>query len=487
MLPYALVAALSCLPTVPASDPAAALERALSTIDAARIGADIHFVASDELEGRDTPSDGLRIAARFLRARLQRLGWRPGAPDGFLWEYELARNRLDADATAAAFVTERGREALVFGEDWMFSGSNLVDQARETPIVYCGSGGEEDLDGLDLAGKAALVVLAEDGPWWHASRRVRDAGAAGVLWAPAEGQEAAMGERWDEWRTELDEGRVDWPSGHDPADGESDDGPYSSCALSAAAVARLFELAGEDAAPAVGTELPVRFADTRAIDPGSPRVALENVCGFWPGRDPELAREVVLVSAHYDHVGVTGGEIYNGADDNGSGTCALLAVAEALVEYGPMERSVMLMWVSGEEKGLLGSKAWALDPWLPDESRAVCDINIDMVGRNAPEKLLVTPTAEHDAYNGLTRLVERLAPLEGFTDVGSADAYYRRSDHAMFQEHMGLPVCFLFSDVHEDYHRPTDTADKVDTDKVRRVARLVVQMLAGLQDETLDL
>jgi hypothetical protein len=110
-----------------------------------------------------------------------------------------------------------------------------------------------------------------------------------------------------------------------------------------------------------------------------------------------------------------------------------------------------------------------------------------MIGRNAPDKLHVTPSREHTAYNGLTRLAESLAPLEGFPALQSADEYWERSDHHSFSEHLQIPVAFLFADVHEDYHQPTDDADKIDCDKIRRVARLLVRMLDGLQADELAL
>jgi len=148
---------------------------------------------------------------------------------------------------------------------------------------------------------------------------------------------------------------------------------------------------------------------------------------------------------------------------------------------------VMIIWVSGEEKGLWGSKAFSENPWFPDGARPIANINIDMVGRNGAEKLLVTPTRERAKdYNGLTKLAEQLAPEEGFPKLGSADQYYERSDHAMFAK-LGIPVMFLFSDVHEDYHQPGDDPEKLDYDKVHRVARLVLRMLDRMQTDKLDL
>jgi Zn-dependent M28 family amino/carboxypeptidase len=238
--------------------------------------------------------------------------------------------------------------------------------------------------------------------------------------------------------------------------------------------------------PAVGAELAGTFRESYSYEPTTDLV-LENVCGLWPGSDPALRNEVLIVSAHYDHVGTSGGEIYNGADDNGSGTTGLLQIADALAAYGPMRRTVMLIWVSAEEKGLLGSRAWTQHPWLPEGMRPVCDLNIDMIGRNAPNEIGITPTQAREEYNRLTQLVEQNAPLEGFTKLNSADAYWSRSDHAMFAQNLGIPVAFLFSDVHEDYHKPTDTADKIDCDKLCRVARLVVRVLHELQTDELNL
>src|SRR5262249_39314182 len=113
------------------------------------------------------------------------------------------------------------------------------------------------------------------------------------------------------------------------------------------------------------------------------------------------------------------------------------------------------------------------------------DLNLDMVGRNAPETLLITPSKELEEYNGLTRLAERLAPLEGFPVLGSADEFWTRSDHMNFARNLGIPVAFLFCGEHEDYHQPTDDVEKIDCDKIRRVTRLVLRMLDALQDHEL--
>jgi len=475
---------LLALPLGGPSDPAA-LERALTSVRAENVRADIGFIASDELEGRDTPSHGLRLAARYLRARLERLGFQPAGDDGFFDRYQLERSGLDLEATQAWIARGGERTTLAFGADYGAFGAS--PHRLEGGVVFVGAGREEDLEGLDLHGRWALVADAGGrgrGGWEERARRqerLQAAGALGILSAPDLGQPEKALQEADERLARF----ASFASGRQlrlPGAGPRMSSGGVSLSLSSGAARTLLG----DAAPEVGTELPLTFGDV-VVDLPVERVDLENVAGLWPGSDPVLQHEVVILSAHYDHEGVRDGVVYNGADDNGSGTCGLLAVAEALKAYGPMRRSVLLLWVSGEEKGLLGSAAWVAEPTLPPDLKPVCDLNIDMIGRNAPDKLLITPSESHPERNGLARLAESMGALEGFPAMGSADEYWNRSDHANFAEGLKIPVAFLFSDVHEDYHQPTDDPEKIDCDKIRRVVRLVVRLLDALQEDTLAL
>ncbi len=461
----------------------APLAAALASVDAESIEADLRFIASDEMQGRDTVSPGLRITARYLRARLDRLGFHPGAGDRYLYDYPLEGKQLERGSLTATLRFEGQPRALEHGRDYLAAGSWAVaDLESEGGVVYCGEG---DFDAADLEGKWALCRYSGQSLWrlfWPARR----AGAVGLLLVSEPDSELGPVLAHFGADPERPYGqRVSWPA---EEGGRRARAPFPVLALSEELGAAL--LAGE---PAPGASLDAQLTERRSAAE-SPVVA-ENVCGLWPGSDPELRDEVILISAHYDHVGVNGDKVYNGADDNGSGTSGLLALADALVEYGPMPRSVMLIWVSGEEKGLWGSKAWAQNPALPEGMRAVANINVDMIGRNGPEVLYVTPSAKHEGYNGLTRLMERFAAEEGFggfaegieqgfDGLGSADDYYGRSDHAQFAK-LGIPVCFLFSGVHEDYHQHTDTVEKVDCDKIRRVVRLVLKALDALEAEDL--
>jgi hypothetical protein len=479
-VPYASGAGLSA--------PAGRLESALDTIQAERIRSDEFFIASDELAGRDTPSPGQRIAARYIRARLERLGWKPGARDGFFFRYPDHRDRLDETATKLAWEKESAKGVLHYAEDYFLpSVFDCKPLEVSGSVVFCGDGAGADLAKKDLKGKWALCF--DDGTDVRKLRGpAKLAGAVGVILAP--GPAYAL-EPYDR-RFAKDAARQRRgfaTSGRGPNRGEGEEtegeAPFPQVLMGARAVQELLAAAGvAPAGPAVGTDLGIVLSDTRKM---AGPVEVENVCGFWPGSDPALSKETIIVSAHYDHVGVRDGQIYNGADDNGSGTCGLMAIAEALANYGPMRRSVLLLWVSGEEKGLWGSEAWTLDPWLPNDAKPICDINIDMIGRNAPDKLLITPTKARPEYNGLVRIAEKVGPLEGFPELGSCDEYWSRSDHKNFADNLKIPVTFLFSDVHEDYHQPTDDPEKIDTDKVRRVSRMVVRMLEELQADALAL
>ena len=478
----AIAALLTALPLTAqaGTEPASGLEAGLESVQTENIRADIHFIASDDMAGRDSPSPGLRIAARYIRSRLQRLGFQPGAEDGFFYHYPLRQLRMDAEASSLTLSGSGGELGLSFGSDYfLYSTTEARDSNAVGEIVFGGTGEREQLSELDLDGKWVLCWESDLSPLKRRNNAVR-AGALGMLVAPGpEYSGEPYTERFASVLQRIDRGVVSWPS-----ERTSQRPFFPQLFLSRSAIERGLALGEGLGTLELGQSLGLSANEVRV---GEGTIQMENVCGFWPGSDEALANEVLIVSAHDDHVGTRNGEVYNGADDNGSGTCGLMALAEALAHYGPMRRSVMLIWVSAEEKGLWGSKAWARNPWLPEGCTPVANINIDMIGRNAPDELQITPTRERAAdYNGIVRAAEALSALEGFPTLGNADAYYHRSDHAEFAK-LGIPVSFLFADVHEDYHQPGDTPDKIDCDKIRRVVRLVLRMLDSMQVDALEL
>jgi hypothetical protein len=203
-----------------------------------------------------------------------------------------------------------------------------------------------------------------------------------------------------------------------------------------------------------------------------------NVVAVLPGSDPALRNTYLVLSAHMDHIGVgrpdaRGDSINNGADDDASGTSAVLEAAEALATLRVRPaRSIIFLTVSGEEKGLLGSQYFSEHPVVPLSS-IVANINLDMIGRNAPDSI-VAIGQDYSSLGPLTREVARNHPELGLTvsrDIWPQERFFFRSDHYNFAR-KEIPAIFFFAGVHDDYHRPSDEVEKIDADKAARVARL---------------
>jgi Zn-dependent M28 family amino/carboxypeptidase len=225
----------------------------------------------------------------------------------------------------------------------------------------------------------------------------------------------------------------------------------------------------------------------------STKTVTQNVAGILEGSDPELKKEYVVFSAHYDHLETnTKGEIFPGADDDGSGTTAVLAIAHAMSLNRP-KRSVLVMFHAGEELGLLGSQYNTdVSPAVPLD-KMVVDLNIDMIGRSKPkgdtEKADEHLTDSNTVYLvGSNRISQELHKLSEetnadyqkldlnyyYNDPANPERIYYRSDHWNYAKH-GIPIIFYFDGVHVDYHRPTDTVEKIDFTKLANITRLVFE------------
>jgi Peptidase family M28/PA domain len=200
-----------------------------------------------------------------------------------------------------------------------------------------------------------------------------------------------------------------------------------------------------------------------------------NVVGYLEGSDPILSKEVLAITAHYDHLGLHNGLIHNGADDNASGTAGVMEMAESFVAatkagFRP-KRSILFMLVSGEEKGLLGSEFYTQFPIIPLEN-TVCNINTDMIGRvdeihkDNPNYIYVIgadrlSTDLHNINEEMNKTYTKMDLDYRFNAIDDPNHYYERSDHYNFAKN-GVPSIFYFNGVHADYHKATDTADKID-------------------------
>ena len=212
----------------------------------------------------------------------------------------------------------------------------------------------------------------------------------------------------------------------------------------------------------------------------------ENVLAYIKGT--EKPDEIIVISAHLDHIGVHDGEINNGADDDGSGTVSILEIAEAFKiaadrGHGP-KRSILFLHVTGEEKGLLGSKYYAdVDPVFPLKN-TVCNLNIDMIGRTDPKRestnrnylyLIGSDKLSTELHNISEEINSKYCNIEfdyKYNDDKDPNRFYYRSDHYNFAKN-NIPVIFYFNGTHDDYHKPTDTSDKIDYDLLENRTRLI--------------
>lgn len=209
----------------------------------------------------------------------------------------------------------------------------------------------------------------------------------------------------------------------------------------------------------------------------------ENVLGYIEGSD--LKDELLIITAHYDHLGKHDSLIFNGADDDASGVSAALEIAEAFMlakkaGHGP-RRSILIMPVSGEEKGLLGSRYYTDNPIYPLEN-TVANLNIDMIGRlddwhdNGNYVYLIgSDRLSYDLHNLNEKINDEYIEIDldyRFNDKDDPNRYYYRSDHYNFAKN-DIPVIFYFNGVHEDYHKPSDTIEKIDFDKINTISRLI--------------
>lgn len=438
-------------------------EAAAALITPETIHAHLAFLASDEMRGRDTPSPELEIAAEYIEDQFKSYGLRPGGEGGgFQQRFALQRRALDPEATRLNLIGSGGSSTFEHGVDYAaFQGvpnsirAEVVEVDGEITPETAGIRGAialTHLQGPDMTRDFALSMMQQ-------RRAAQAAGAAGVIFVVDPG--------FPQRTLQVTAEQNARPRGL--AVGETRDIPAFL----------LTDAAAKKVAEANGGALQGVMAEASAPVKVVEHAEAPNVIGILPGSDPDLRDTYVVFSAHFDHIGVgrpdeTGDSIYNGADDNASGTSGLLEVAKAFAALPEAPaRSLLFLAVSGEEKGLLGSEYYSDNPTVPIEN-IVANINVDMIGRNAPDSIVVIG----QEYSSLGPLVQEVAaahPELGLTvaeDIWPEQRFFFRSDHYNFAR-KEIPALFFFAGVHEDYHRPSDHVEKIDLDKNARVAKLV--------------
>jgi hypothetical protein len=443
-----------------------------ATITAQDLEKHLTYLASDELEGRDTGEKGQKLAAAYLAEFYQGLGLIAPVEGSYYQKFNLA------SVSFPEISLNVGKQKLVNNEDFVFIGDGDVRKAAKTELVFLGLATEENLKKVNVKGK--LVGL-----WAIGSRAqtvvedVMKAGAAGIVIVTMEGQ-ANFDRLANRYKALSGRGRLGF---------ETETKQEPIFLVSSDKMATLFNTPVEILKEAAknNPESIKAQAATYLIKKDKKLVPTENVMAFLEGTDKK--EEVLVISSHYDHVGINSkGEINNGADDDGSGTVTVMELAEAFAlaakEGHRPRRSILFLNVTGEEKGLLGSEYYADHPIFPLEN-TVNNINIDMVGRidyeyqNAENKdyiyvigseMLSSHLKIINEYNNIT--YTNLILDYRYDAEDDPNRFYYRSDHYNFAKH-NIPVIFFFNGVHDDYHQPTDTVDKIEFPLMTKRAKLV--------------
>ena len=458
------------------------LEEAARTITPDDFAWRVGVIAHDTMQGRDTPSMGLDKTAEWIASEFRRMGLRGGAENGgFIQRYPL--NSIVVDRDASSLVA--GSVRLAYGEDIVpLRGASEGGEAEAELVLVSGSTGASAESVEGVRGKHAVVVLAADAPGLNRGLfqlvvGLRNAGAASVLITNSteDGRWAANAARTLE--PSVSKGWEDTPG----AQGGSSFRPMLQIRTSS--LERLLEGRGIDlAALQARSDGAIRVDPTDGLSATltqavrTEAISAPNVVGILDGSDAELKEEYVVFSGHMDHVGVgtpdeNGDSIFNGADDDASGTVAVIEVAEAMVSLPTApKRSMIFLLVSGEEKGLWGSEWFAENPSVPVE-QLVADLNTDMVGRNWPDTIVAIGKEHSDLGLTLNRVNGEHPELRmtAIDDVWPEERFYFRSDHYNFAR-KGVPVLFFFNGTHEDYHGRDDEPERIDAEKAARITKL---------------
>lgn len=503
--------------------------KSAEAITASQLSNYLYFVASDAMGGRDTPSQGLDVTAEFIKMNLQRWGFKPAGDNGtYFQKIALRRESLDPQKTAFKI----GDKAFSFGEDFFrLRGSG----AAEGGLVFAGDGwlvkskGIDAYQGIDVKGKIVVIapqnfsqstisprpegVTADDlkgekgVDWADPLEYARAKGATGlVVIAPPQLQAA-----WGQLRNFLGRGTM-FPE------------KLRSVPASAVSTIPVFLVSPQVAetifsgeSVTAGSKSPAELQKKASLSAAVRTETLwtQNVVAVWEGSDPVLKNEMVAIGAHYDHVGTNPNapgddKIWNGADDDGSGTVAVLGIAEALAKAKTRpKRSILLVWHCGEEKGLWGSEYFNKFPTV-DIKKVVAQLNIDMIGRSQdpnniikcerpnmrcneelskPNEIYVIgkdmmSSALGAVVDGVNKGYLNLQYNTRYDDPKDPNRFFFRSDHFNYAVN-GIPIVFWFDGVHEDYHQPSDSPDKIDYAKMEKVTRtiyLTLLQLANLKD-----
>ena len=460
------------------------------------------YLASDALQGRETSYAGERLAAAYIAGQFKTFGLRPVGDAGtYLQHYDVEIVGI-SDSTTISVRTGGVQEKFNWTDDFIaFGGRDTSVSGLVACVGYADSKTPPEARST-LAGRVILVFSgSRPGAPFHAPavslRRLfgagrRDSGAVAML-IVAEDTGASS---YPMIVSQMFSAGIGRPrmvlKGEPQRAGRSGPLTFVVSPALAGAILRSSGSTLQEArrlASADSVFSPIMMDQvTVALDEKTVREErqAENVVGLLEGSDPVMKNNVVVFSAHFDHLGTgVGGAIYHGADDNGSGTAMVIDLARAF-EKNPVRPacSLLFLTVSGEEKGLLGSAYYTSHPVVPLEN-TVADFNTDMIGRMdsahqasgaGPYTYLIGSDKISTGLDSILRLANResnnIELNYTYNDERDPNQFYRRSDHYNFAKH-GVPIAFFFTGVHPDYHKPTDTIDKILFDRIVKIGQVV--------------
>jgi len=448
-----------------------------ATINEADLKESLTILASDAMEGRETGKRGQKMAAAFIAAYFEDLGLSAPVQGSYYQPVPLYN-------VGAPEVYLKAGSIEISKDEYAYSGSQATDGLMELPFVFVGKGTEAEIGNVQITGKAVAVILDGNSPITTnpVVASLREKGAKVIF--------VTLPKEEDFLRTvtrvrNFSGGRLTLSK---PTSESANAGLFF---ISYSALAKGFNTTVAKLEKSIADKKVNKLKPstvTFSITPKSTEVKSENILGFLEGTDKK--DEVVVITAHYDHIGISsrgeGDKINNGADDDGSGTVAVLEMAQAFMQakkdgHGP-RRSILFMTVTGEEKGLLGSSYYSEHPVFPLD-KTVVDLNIDMIGRRDPQH---KDSAPYVYVIGSDRLSSELHALSESTNKtytnlifdylynaeDHPDRIYYRSDHWNFAK-KNIPIIFYFDGIHEDYHKPSDEVDKIEFDLLALRARNV--------------
>ncbi|MEP0822229.1 MAG: M28 family peptidase [Ignavibacterium sp.] len=465
-----------------------------SSLDPNDLKAHLTFLASDELEGRETTFRGQKVAAQYIASWFSRLKLKPAGTNGTYFQpFELDNYRVDP-TTSLSIKSDHSTRSFAFGKDFLTT-ATLDTTLASTPVFIGFIDSPRTPEEETALADKIVVLLAGQRDTTEAGRQrsrrsmFRAFRTASAILVVIDEKESTIEGLATSFAGFLDKGSFSLKS----AQRRSGNTPTVFVSPTVA----------EELLAGLGTTLPLLRESLRSDSTFRPvplknvMVTLdfnvhhevktsENVLGLLEGSDPVLKNEYVVLTAHYDHVGINPatGDVYNGADDDGSGTSMILELAEAFaMNPRKPKRSILFMTVAGEEKGLLGSSYYTSHPVVPLE-KTMANINMDMIGRidpkhrsqNEPYVYVIgsdkISTELDSLLQAANRQTVKLALDYEYNDDNDPNQFYRRSDHYNFARN-GVPIAFFFTGVHEDYHRPTDTVEKIEFDRMTMIGRLI--------------